>query len=217
MRDRRRISQIQTKEVEIQRENGLAALQAVGNSIREMAASVHESVQFLGDLDLNGVVCARKLIQTDHLRQCDNRLAAQANDVLQRLLNRVVQTHHDRQRDEVGQTAAHRADAVLLIQLLHLLVELDTVVRVLLLQLLELGVHRAHGEHTLLALDGQRDADQLYQQREQDNGDTVVLHDAVQPLQQQAERSNDQNTEQFRIFDQVRKLIQGHKNLHVKL
>ena len=59
MRDRRRISQIQTKEVEIQRENGLAALQAVGNSIREMAASVHESVQLLGDLDLNGVVCAR--------------------------------------------------------------------------------------------------------------------------------------------------------------
>ena len=188
--------------MEIQRENGLAALQAVGNSIREMAASVHESVQLLGDQDLNGVVCARKLIQTDHLRQCDNCLAAQADDVLQRLLNRVVQAHHDRQRDKVGQTSAHRADAV---------------VRVLLLQLLELGVHRAHGEHTLLALDGQRDADQLYQQREQDNGDTVVLHDAVQPLQQQAERSNDQNTEQFRIFDQVRKLIQGHKNLHVKL
>ena len=103
------------------------------------------------------------------------------------------------------------------VQLLHLFVQLDAVVRVLLLQLLELGVHRAHGEHTLLALDGQRDADQLYQQREQDNGNTVVLHDAVQPLQQQAERSNDQNTEQFRIFDQVRKLIQGHKNLHVKL
>ena len=106
---------------------------------------------------------------------------------------------------------------MLLIQLLHLLVELDTVVRVLLLQLLEFGVHRAHGEHTLLALDGQRDADQLYQQREQDNGKTVVLYNAVQPLQKQTERSNDQNTEQFRIFDQVRKLIQGHKNLHVKL
>ena len=185
--------------------------------LREMAASVHESVQLLGDLDLNGVVCARKLIQTDHLRQCDNGFAAQADDVLQRLLNRVVQAHHDRQRDKVGQTSAHRADAVLLIQLLHLFVQLDAVVRVLLLQLLELGVHRAHGEHTLLALDGQRDADQLYQQREQDNGDTVVLHDAVQPLQQQAERSYDQDAEQFRIFDQVRKLIQGHKNLHVKL
>ena len=203
--------------MEIQRENGLAALQAVHYVRREIACCINKCVQLLCDQNLNRVVRACELIQTDHLRQCDNCLAAQADDVLQRLLNRVVQAHHDRQRDKVGQTAAHRADAVLLIQLLHLFVQLDAVVRVLLLQLLELGVHRAHGEHTLLALDGQRDADQLYQQREQDNGDTVVLHDAVQPLQKQAERSNDQNTEQFRIFDQVRKLIQGHKNLHVKL
>ena len=106
---------------------------------------------------------------------------------------------------------------MLFVQLLHLFVQLDAVVRVLLLQLLQLAIHRGHSEHALLALNGQRNADQLDQQCEHNYGNTVVLYNAVQPLQKQAERSNDQNTEQFRIFDQVRKLIQGHKNLHVKL
>lgn len=78
---------------------------------------------------------------------------------------------------ELGQAAAHRADAAAFIERLDFLVELGAVVRVLLLKLLHLRVERGHGEHALLALDGERYAAQLDDQREQDNGKAVVMHE----------------------------------------
>ena len=172
-----------------------------------------ECVQLFGDNDLYGVVCACQIVQTDQLRELDDRLAAQADDVLKRLLNRVVQTHHDGERNELGQTAAHRADAAAFIERLDFLVELGAVVCVLLLKLLHFRVERGHGEHALLALDGKRYAAQLDNQREQDNGKAVVVHEIIQAEQDQTERSDDQNAKEIRVFDQVGKLFDGHKNL----
>lgn len=47
----------------------------------------------------------------------------------------------------------------------------------------------------------------------QDNGKAVVMHEIVQAEQDQTERSDDEITKDIGVFDQVRKLIDGHKNL----
>ena len=134
--DGRGIRQIKAEEVEVHREDALAVAEALEDLGCELAGGILECVQLFGDNDLYGVVCAREVVQTDQLRELDNGLAAQADDVLKRLLNRVVQTHHDGERNELGQTAAHRADAAAFIERLDFLVELGAVVCVLLLKLL---------------------------------------------------------------------------------
>ena len=213
MLDGRGIRQIKAEKVEVHREDALAVCEALENVGREIAGCILECVQLFRDHDLYGVVCACQIVQTDQLRELDDRLAAQADDILQRLLYRIVQTHHDGERNKLGQAAAHRADAAAFIERLNFLVELGAVVRVLLLKLLHLRVERGHGEHALLALDGERYAAQLDDQREQDNGKAVVMHEIVQAEQDQTERSDDEITKDIGVFDQVGKLIDGHKNL----
>ena len=95
-----------------------------------------------------------------------------------------VQGQKDGQGDEAPQAAAHGADALFGIELLHLFTHLGLVVGVLFLDLLNFAVHTAHADHALLGLHLEWQQNQLDDQSEQDDGNTVRARQVIKQAQQ---------------------------------
>ena len=166
MADGRCLSQIQAEEGKVDVEQLTLSIGDRSDRIRPYTTvfGIHLA-KLVRDLDLTSIV-ERIGVNADQLGKLGQRFIAEAEHEFERLLHCVVQAEHDRERDELRQTARHRADTMAVIQLLHLLIELDAVIRILFLQLLQFRVERRHLEHALFALDGQRQDDQLDEQRE---------------------------------------------------
>ena len=79
-------------------------------------------------------------------------LRGKTHHVLHRLTNRVVQSHHNWQRDEGQGTGAHGADAFPFIQLGNFLVHFFSVFCVALLNRRRFRLNQAHLLHTLFLL-----------------------------------------------------------------
>ena len=118
-------------------------------------------------------------------------LAAEVHEVDDGIPDDVVQGHQDGQGQEAPQAAAHGAEALLLIELLHLLLHLHLVVGVLLLDLLHLAGHPAHPHHALLGLHLEGQQDQLDDQGEQDQRHAVGPCQVVEQPQQGREGDTD--------------------------
>ena len=94
--------------------------------------------------------------------------------VRERINNGVINAEHDRERKQCRQTAAAGIHTLFFVELLQLFVILHLVLGVLLLQL-------------LLRFNREREHQRLYDDREQDDRDTVVFENGVQEPQQIAE------------------------------
>ena len=94
------------------------------------------------------------------------------------------QRPEDRHLHEQGQAARHGIDAVLFVELHHLLALPLLIVLVLLLELRELGLHQLHLAHRTCAALGQRIEQELGRDRDQDDHETVVGDEAMQKQQE---------------------------------
>ena len=111
--------------------------------------------------------------------------------------------HRDLHQDR--QAAAQRVDLLLLVHLHHLDLQLLLVVRVLLLQRLQLRPDHLHLRHRARARVVQRIEHALDDDREQHDRPAPVVDDAVQPLQQPEERRRD-HREDAVVDDEVEAL-----------
>ena len=118
-------------------------------------------------------------------------IAVQPHQVEQRLADDGIQGQQDQNGKEGPQTPAHGVDLLPLIEALDLHIVALPVLAVLLLQLLHLAGEQVHLDHTLFALDGQGEEDDLDNQCKKDQGNTVAVGKAVKKVQQPAERGQD--------------------------
>ena len=109
----------------------------------------------------------------------------------QRLADDVIEREQDEQRDERPEAAARGRDALLLIDGHQLLLILLLVVAILGFERLGQRRQARHFQHALLALDGQRQQNDLDDQREQDQREAIVARELIEPLEQIAERDAD--------------------------
>ena len=109
----------------------------------------------------------------------------------QRLADDVVEREQNEQRDERPEAAARGRDALLFIEGHQLLLILLLVVAIFGFERLGQRRQARHLQHALLALDGQRQQNDLDDQREQDQRQAIVARELVEPLKQIAERDAD--------------------------
>ena len=109
----------------------------------------------------------------------------------QRLADDVIEREQNEQRDERPEAAARGRDALLFIEGHQLLLILLLVVAIFGFERLGQRRQARHLQHALLALDGQRQQNDLDDQREQDQRQAIVARELVEPLEQIAERDAD--------------------------
>ena len=163
----------------------------VGGEHGEIIAQLGE---MLDDLDLAVLGDERRVDARDlaeHLRGLIDDVRVNVQRVSQRIDNRIINTEEDRQRNQHRQAAARHADALLLVELLRLLVELHLVVGVDFLELAHLLLHLRLRRHGLLLLDGEREDQNLDDDGEQNDRDAVIAHDLVQEPEQVAEKASE--------------------------
>ena len=90
-------------------------------------------------------------------------------DEARRVAQHVVEADEDRDLDDDRQAGPERVDALVLVELHHLLVQHLAVAAVLLLELADLGLQRLHAAHRLLLLDRQRHEREAHEEGEQDD------------------------------------------------
>ena len=179
--------QVQTKEVKVDVDQTLAG---------KRGYRVPVFMYNLGELDLT---VDRGLFKGIAHSLCNliDRLVSQTHHVGERLTYRVIQRHHDRQGDKGEETARHRVDILAFVQLLNFFLRLRLILGVALLDNLCLALYLGHLLHVLLLMIHERKKNQLDNNGKGDNRKTVVLNQAVQPHQNQTERSNNYNSEKF--------------------
>ena len=126
--------------------------------------------------------------------------AGVVHHVRDRLTDDVVKRQQDEERNERPQAAAAHGHALFLVHLLDGQLVFLLVVAVFGLKGLDLRRQTGHLEHTLLALDRHRQQHQLDDQREQNQRQTVVVGEGIQPVEQIAERDADQVRNAGRIL-----------------
>ena len=118
--------------------------------------------------------------------------AGVVHHVRDRLTDDVVKRQQDEERNERPQAAAAHGHALFLVHLLDGQLVFLLVVAVFGLKGLDLRRQAGHFEHALLALDRHRQQHQLDDQREQNQRQTVVVGEGIQPVEQIAERDTDE-------------------------
>ena len=98
----------------------------------------------------------------------------------ERLTDDAVKGDEDGERNEGPQTAGHGVGAVLLVELLHLLVELLGVPLVSALDLLDLGLKTGGAHHALLALRHERGQNEVDDESEEYDGHTVIAGQLIE-------------------------------------
>ena len=104
-----------------------------------------------------------------------------------RLADDGVQGDQNGQGNETPEAAAHGADALFFVELLHLLIHFCLIVGILLLDLLHLAGHAVHPDHALLGLDLEGQHDELDDNGEQNDSQTVGIGQVVKQLDQRGE------------------------------
>ena len=84
-----------------------------------------------------------------------------------------IQSQQNGQRQEAPEAAAHGADALLLIELLHFFLHFDLVIGVLFLNLLDFAIHPVHPHHTLLGFQLEGQQDELQHHSKEDDGHAI--------------------------------------------
>ena len=120
--------------------------------------------------------------------------------VRDRLTDDVVKRQQDDERDERPQAAAAHRHALFLVHLLDGQLVFLLVVAVFGLEGFDLRRQTGHFKHALLALDRHRQQHQLDDQREQNQCQTVVVGEGIQPVEQIAERDTDEIGQAGRIL-----------------
>ncbi len=95
---------------------------------------------------------------------------------------RQVERVEDRHLRDHGQAPAHRVDLELAIELERLALQTLGIALVLAAQRVDLRLQRLHRLHRAHALDGQRIEQDLREDRDEDDGDTVVADVAIHPV-----------------------------------
>ena len=141
------------------------------------------------------VVAVFAEILTAGLNEGDDGLrngAGVVHHVGDRLTDDVVKRKQNDQRNERPQAAAAHGYALFLVHLLDSQLVFLLIVAVFGLKGLDLRRQAGHFEHALLALDRHRQQHQLDDQREQNQRQTVVVGEGIQPVEQIAERDTDE-------------------------
>ena len=161
--------------------------------------SVHGDV--LSGLNLCIIIVASKQIGVNALDGFHDQigvLCGFAQQVTDGLTDHGEQRDEDQQGNQAPQTAAAaHACAFFLLQLLDGFVLLLLIVCVFTLNFLNSGLKTGHLHHTLFALHGNGQKDHLHQEGKENHCQTVVAQQAVQLIQQPAERYGD-NIGQFK-------------------
>ena len=113
-----------------------------------------------------------------------NLLGRQAHGIEQGPADNGVQGQQDEQGDKRPQAAAHGVDLLPLVKFLYLKVIALPIFAVLLLQLLHLAGEQIHLDHALLALQRNREENELNHNGEQDQGQAVAVKDIIKGQQQ---------------------------------
>ena len=146
---------------------------------------VLQCVEILNDLKLYILVRARNARNLrNEFRSLRNSVLCNMQGVRERINNGVINAEHDRERKQRRQTAAAGIHTLFFVELLQLFVILHLVLGVLLLQLLLLACQSGLRRHALLRFNREREHQRLYDDREQDDRDTVVFENGVQEPQQ---------------------------------
>ena len=111
--------------------------------------------------------------------------------ILQRIHHGIVNAHHDDQRNNRGQAAPHRVDALLLVKLLHFLRHFLLVITIFFLNLFLFSLQPGIFGHRLLLLNGKRKHDYFQYYGKQNNRDAVILGKLVKKPKQVTENVTD--------------------------
>ena len=120
-----------------------------------------------------------------------DHVLAQHHEVGDGLADDGVQGQQDGQGQKAPQAPGHGADALLGVELLHLLRLLGLVVGVFLLDFLETAGHAAHAHHALLGLHLEGQHDELDDQGEENDGHAVGIGQVVEQPDQPGEGDTD--------------------------
>ena len=148
----------------------------------------------VGQIDLLiGVVGGRRRIAQRHrqIGNLGNDLVGQVHEEPQRGTDDIVQGDQDGEGQEGPQAAGHGVDALLGVQVGHLLLLPLLVVGVAGLDILDLALHPVHAQHALLALHLEGQDHQLHHQGEEDQRHAVGTGQAVEHSRQPCERHTD--------------------------
>ena len=122
----------------------------------------------------------------DDLDNFCSLVSAQVEHIHQRLPDDSIKGEEQQQRQQTPEAAAHHAGAFFFVDLLNFRLGLLGVVFVFLLNGLGQGSKTAHFHHALFALGAGREQNQLDQQGEQDESQTVIGRELIEQIHQVA-------------------------------
>ena len=111
---------------------------------------------------------------------------------LDRHIEHLVEREEDRNLDQDRPAARQRIDLLLLVELHHLLLLLHPVVRIFFADFHHLGLHLLHVGHRLVGLVGQREEDQLDDDRGREDSEAEIAEKLEQPVDEMEHRLGDE-------------------------